>query len=147
MTLLVGSLIYYSCTDFEKEYEGDVYMYPDITIDNFTPKSGRPNSNVTITGSNFGEYSDAANVTFNGVQVTKFVSYSDNQMIVKVPEDAGTGIVSVSVWTHTNEFSDEFTYIPGAKIFEVDATRAQVGDTVTISGEQFGNDALSLIHI
>lgn len=138
--LFSGVLVYTSCDDMEKDYDSDLVNYPPITIESFSPKSARPTANVTITGTNFGEYSDAAKVAFNGVLVTAFVSCTDNQMVVKVPEDAGSGVITVSVWTHSQEFADEFTYIIGAKIESVDTERAQVGDVVTINGQNFGDD-------
>ncbi len=138
MLNIIG-FFYLSCSDMEKETEFNIYEYPDITLNDFAPKSGRPASSVTIRGKNFGDYSDAAKVYFNGVQVTQFVSYSDSLMVVKVPDNAGTGIVSVDVWTHHKEFEEEFNYLAGAKIFDIDAERGSPGDTVTITGENFGD--------
>ncbi|MCW0482383.1 DUF4979 domain-containing protein [Gaoshiqia sediminis] len=139
--LVAGGLVYTACSDMEKEYEGSLVEYPDITIDDFTPKSGRPGQAVTITGTNFGEFSDAAKIYFNGVMAAEFVSYTDNQMVVRVPNDAGTGIISVSVWTHTHDFAEDFTFVPGAKINGITPEEGAVGSQVTITGESFGTDA------
>ncbi len=139
--LSMAGFFYISCTDMEKETEFNIYEYPDITLKDFAPKSGRPASSVTIKGENFGDYSDAAKVYFNGTQVTEIVSYSDTLMVVKVPDNAGTGILSVDVWTHHKEFEEKFNYLPGAKILEISAERGSPGDTVTITGENFGDIA------
>lgn len=142
----VGGIVFYSCTDFEKDYEAELVKYAEITITDFTPKSGRPGQAVTITGSNFGEYSDAAKVYFNGVLATEIESYTNNQMVVRVPNDAGTGLISVNVWTHVKDFIDEFTYIPGAKISSISPSEGDVGDEITITGESFGTES-SLVTI
>lgn len=141
VTLLTGGLIYNSCTDFEKEYEASLVEYPEITLNDFSPKSGRPGEQVTITGTNFGEYSEAANVTFNGVEASDIVSYADQQIVLRVPADAGTGFISVKVWTHVKEFTDEFTFIPGAKISSISPEEAPAGTQLSILGENFGTDA------
>ena len=138
--LVLLGIVLNSCTDFEEEYKGKLVEYPEITITDFSPKSGRPSSPVTITGTNFGDYSDAAKILFNGVEVTDFVSYTDNEMVVSVPEDAGDGLITVQVWAHIKEFEESFDYIAGAKVVSIDKSRASAGDTVTITGENFGND-------
>lgn len=137
----IGLLIATSCSDMEKEYHESLVTYLDITVSNFTPKTGRPGASVTITGTNFGEYSEAATISFNGVIADEITSYSDTLIIVEVPEDAGTGPITVKVWTHEKVTSEDFTYIPGAKVESVDVERAQVGDTITITGKNFGTDA------
>ena len=141
VTLISGGIFYTSCSDMMRSEDLDIYQYPDITIADFTPKTGRPGEQITITGTNFGTYSQAAVVTFNGIKVTDFVSYSDEQMVVRVPAEAGSGIVAVNVWTHTKEFDDEFTFVPGAKISGISPNEATAGSQLTISGENFGTDA------
>ena len=139
--LLAGGLFTTSCSDMEKVFEPTLYEYSEITIDDFTPKTGRPGEQITITGTNFGEYSDAATITINGIIASDFVSYADNQMVVRVPQDAGSGILAVKVWTYEKAFSDTFTFIPGAKISGISPEEAPVGAQVTIKGENFGTDA------
>ena len=139
--LLMSGMIYTSCSDMTKDFEAKVFQYPDITISDFTPKTGRPGQQVTITGTNFGEYSDAAKVYFNGVLVTKIVSYSDNQMVVKVPDDAGVGPIAVDVWSHMHEFTDNFNFVPGAKVSKIDPAEGVAGDKISIFGSNFGTDA------
>ncbi len=139
--VVAGGLLYTACSDMMKEYEEKLIVYPEITLDNFSPQSGRPGEQVTITGTNFGEFSEAATVTFNGVEVTDVENYVDNQMVVRVPADAGSGKILVKVWTHVKEFENEFTFIPGAKISSISPEEAPAGSQLTITGENFGTDA------
>ncbi len=139
--LVTGVLVYNSCTNFEKEYEADLVKYPEITIADFSPKSGRPGEQVTITGTNFGDYSEAASISFNGVLANDIVSYADQQIVARVPADAGTGFISVAVWTHLKEFTEEFTFVPGAKITSLSPSEGEAGDEITIKGESFGSNA------
>lgn len=134
-------IVFHSCSDMEKDFDAKLVKYPEITLADFSPKAGYPGIHVTITGTNFGEYSDAAKVYFNGVSVTEFVSYADSQMVVEVPEDAGVGPITVQVWTNNKGFDSDFAYKAGANITSFNTERSQAGDTVTISGNNFGTDA------
>lgn len=141
LVLLTGLLIHTSCSDMEKDFEPTKVKYPDITVENFSPKSGRPGTAVTITGTNFGEHTEAATVSFNGILADSISSYKDNEMVVIVPNEAGTGPITVKVWTHTKETAEDFTYIPGAGISDIEPANGAPGDQVTINGENFGTDA------
>lgn len=140
LPVLLFGLLIVSCSDMEKDFEADLVEYPPITVDGFSPQSGRPGSPVSITGTNFGEYSDAATVMFNGVEVTNFVSYSDTVIVVSVPQDAGTGPITVNIWTHSVTTESDFDYLPGATISGISPAEAAVGDQITIQGENFGTD-------
>lgn len=146
LALVAGSVIYMSCSDMEKEFDPDLVKYPEFTVTGFSPASGRPGTAVTITGTHFGEYAQAAKVAFNGVNVETFVSYTDNEMVVLVPDDAGTGPITLSVWTHTENTAEEFNYVPGAVVASIAPADAAPGDQVTITGEHFGTDQ-SDIHV
>ncbi len=142
--VITGGLLYTACSDMMKEYEEKLVVYPEITLNGFTPQSGRPGEQVTITGTDFGEYADAATVRFNGVEVTDFESYADDRIVVRVPADAGSGKIIVQVWTHVKEFENEFTFIPGAKISSISPEEAPAGTQLTITGENFGSDAAAV---
>jgi hypothetical protein len=138
--LITGGMIYSSCSDMSKSFEPEIYQYPDITITDFTPKTGRPGDQITITGTNFGNYPKAAKILFNGVLASNFVSYSDKQMVVRVPADAGVGPISVTVWTHTEVFTNDFAFNPGAKIIGLSPSEGLPDAQITITGERFGTD-------
>lgn len=129
-------------TSCEQDPDFREFPKPEITVEDFTPKSGRPGTRLTITGTNFGEEKGAARIAFNGATVEgdSIVSYADTEMVVTVPEDAGTGPVSVTVWGYTQVTADDFTYIPGASITRVDPEQGQPGDEVTVTGTNFSPD-------
>ncbi|MCL3780110.1 DUF4979 domain-containing protein [Prolixibacteraceae bacterium JC049] len=131
----------FSCTDMEKEYDGKLYVYPDIEVNDFTPEAGRPGTLITINGKNFGDQKKAASVKFNGVIAETIESISDDKILVKVPEDAGIGPITVKVWTHEKDTESDFNYMPGAKVESLQPNKGKPGDKITIVGENFGTDA------
>jgi len=144
--LCIGSLLLISCDDDER---GDIQNYPTPTVTGFFPKEGLPSSQVTITGTNFGEerVSRVGRVYFNGIEATDFVSYSDTEMVVKVPDKAESGPITVWVWKNNVETAETFNYIPGAEILKIEPAAAFPGETVTISGVNFHNIDLNNIKV
>lgn len=136
LVLISGFILITSC---HPEFDPQLVTYPDITVEDFTPKAGRPTTEVTIKGTNFGEYPEAAKITFNGVEADEIISYSDTEIVVAVPHNAGSGSVNVQVWTHLKAVGD-FEYIPGATLSSVTPDRGFSGEVVTLAGTNFGED-------
>lgn len=136
--LLTLSVI--GCSDMEKTWEPELYTYPAFELTGFSPKTGRPGTAVTFTGKNFGTYSKAAKIYFNNVLATSIVKYTDTEITVLVPDGAGVGPVSLSVWTHSEENVGIFDYKEGAKIESFSPKLGSKGDKVTILGTNFGTD-------
>jgi len=90
---------------------------------------------ITLTGSRFEDTQGTSVVTFNGVEVDTYVSWSDTQIVVKVPADATTGQVKVKVGANESNGID-FTVLP--HINSLDPTSGQVDDEITINGTGFG---------
>jgi Tol biopolymer transport system component len=67
-------------------------------INKLVPKSGSPGTQVTITGTGFGGKRGTSTVKFGATVVTEYVSWSNTQIVVKVPV-TGTGSKSVKVTT------------------------------------------------
>ena len=125
---------------WKKNTDFDLVEYPAITISDFSPKSGRPGTPIAITGTNFGQYPEAAEVTFDGVDGL-VSSCTDNEMIVSVPEGGSTGTLKVKVWLSEHEFTEEFVVVPGAVIASFSATSGSAGYIITVEGDNFGTDA------
>ena len=68
----------------------------NVIISHFTPKSGSPGTVVNIKGSGFQNFKGNGVVTFNGIEVLFYSNWSDTNIIVKVPEGATTGYISVT---------------------------------------------------
>lgn len=68
-----------------------------VVITSLNPVKGPVGTSVTITGSGFGTAADTRSVTFNGVAATSVTWTSDTQAVAKVPANASTGNVVVTV--------------------------------------------------
>lgn len=70
------------------------------TISSIEPDSGFIGTTVIITGSAFG--SEQGTVTFNGIEADEIISWTDTEIVTKVPANTTTGPVVV----HTAELKD-----------------------------------------
>ena len=66
---------------------------PDIS--GLHPASGPVGTKVSVVGTNFGEARGSSTVTFSGVPVTNYVSWSGHDIILSVPLGAESGDVKV----------------------------------------------------
>lgn len=77
---------------------------PEPIINNISPDPAQIGTNVTITGSNFGVNQDSSYVTFGGgIQAINYTSWSDNQIVVTVPDGAQSGNVTVTTTFGTSD--------------------------------------------
>lgn len=120
------------------------YTYPAPLPVGFSPASGYAGTDVVITGSSFGDYPNAVKVFFNGVKADTIRSCADGKIVVKVPANALTGKVSLSVWTNGVDSLGSFTVIPTPLIKSVSADAGSPGDTVIIKGSGYGTDISKL---
>ena len=89
-----------SCTDEEEVRQ----KYPAPTITEFSPSEGLPTTVVTIKGTEFGSERTerVGRVYFGGVEATEYVSWSDTEIQVRVPDGGVTGSITLWVWkNHT----------------------------------------------
>ena len=85
---------------------------PPPAIIAFSPTSGAANTNVIITGANFGS---ALAVTFNGASAAFSVD-SETQITVTVPTNASSGLIRVTTLSGTATSSNNFTVTGSTKI-------------------------------
>lgn len=78
----------------DSQYVVEVFWHKKPMITAFTPDHGTIGRTVTITGTDFGAVQGDGTVTFNGVTAT-IVSWSDTEIVAKVPAGAKTGLVVV----------------------------------------------------
>ena len=107
------------------------------SIDVMVPISGTVGTQVAIAGSAFGDTRDGSYVSFGSGQATEYVSWSDTQVVCKVPLGA-SGVAPVTVTTvgGTSDVVD-FSVIPS--IDGIAPTSGIVGSEVTINGSAFGD--------
>ena len=103
-------------------------------INNLSPTSGAVGASVIISGSTFGATQGTSTVTFNGTTATP-TSWGANSITVAVPAGASTGPVVVTVGGLA---SNGVTFTVAPKINSLSPTSGAAGDSVTISGTNFG---------
>ncbi|WP_421876672.1 IPT/TIG domain-containing protein [Marinoscillum sp.] len=98
----------------------------------FSPESGEPGDNVTITGT---DLDGATAVTIGDAEAT-IVSNSSTEVVATVPEGASTGKVSVRTEGGLGQSTNDFTVIVvgAVSVSAVSPVSGQVGDNITITG-------------
>ena len=108
------------------------------SIISLDPTLGEVDTSVTITGVHFGATKGASTVTFNGVTVATYTSWSDTGITVPVPATAATGPVVVTVGGQVSNGVTFTVTVPAPSITGLNPTEGRVGASVAISGENFG---------
>ena len=109
---------------------------PSIT--SFNPTSGVIGASVEISGSGFGDSSNANAVTFNGTSAT-FTVNSNVLITATVPAGATTGPIAVTDSEGTATSATNFTVTPSPvpTITSFNPTTGPVGTSVVITGTGF----------
>ena len=115
----------------EVDQEFDVTVtVPTPSISSISPPLQPPDTQVTISGSNFG--SSQGSVSFGGDSVTDISSWSNTSIRCFIPVFASAGTVSVTVTTSGNKTSSGYSYtITGRS-----PVRGQCGDEEGCEGEE-----------
>lgn len=109
---------------------------PDIS--SLSPSSGFYEDQITINGEHFGTTQGTVKF-YNNLSAT-IVSWSDTQIVCKVPNGAASGIVTVSGNAGTSSSTDShgmFT-LAGPSITSLNPTSTSEGGLVIITGSHFG---------
>ena len=135
--ILAFGLASTACVD---EVQDPAQKYAAPTITGFSPAEGLPSSVVTITGTEFGaeRTERIGRVYFGGVEATEYVSWSDTEIQVRVPENGKSGNITLWVWKNNVTTEAEFTCIPGAKVNSINPSEAYPSSEITLVGENFG---------
>ena len=109
------------------------------TLKSLTPDNGPVGTDVKIKGKNFGDQRGSNTVTFNGTQVSDYVSWSNKRIDVEVPVGATTGDVVVTIGGVDTD-GIEFTVTAGTdpSISMLDPDSGPEGTSVEITGVNFG---------
>lgn len=82
---------------------------PKVT--GFNQKSGRVETEVIIDGKNFRPIADENTIKFGGIVASDVLKASQNQIIVRVPNGAKTGKISVTTGRGMGDSVEDFTVI------------------------------------
>ncbi|TAL67095.1 MAG: hypothetical protein EPN82_16105 [Bacteroidetes bacterium] len=106
-------------------------------IESVGPNSAIIGDEITITGSDFGAIRAGSSVTFSEAAAQDYTSWDDTEIVVKVPEGTQTGNIYVIV-NGLMSNGKNFRVIPN--ILQLNPSSAKIGDTITITGNGFGNE-------
>jgi IPT/TIG domain-containing protein len=114
------------------------YAVPTLT--SISPTSVIPGMTMTLTGSGFGATRGSGSVTFfapgDTVGVSNYISWSDTQIVVTVPNRILPGVVYV---THNGTSSGQIAYTTIAPtLTSISPTAIKPGITMTLTGSGFG---------
>jgi len=112
-----------------------VFTMPNPVITSLSPTSGTENTQVQVNGSGFGATQGSSTITFSAVAAT-VVSWSDTQILARVPSTAGSGPVQV-VEGGVNGNANVYFTVPAPQISSISPTIGGVGNPVTINGSRF----------
>jgi hypothetical protein len=123
-------------TNEDKTLKVGAYTYQELSVRSFSPGNGPAGMHIRISGAGFGSLNSPAGVTINGVKAT-VVSVSDTLIVAEIPENAGSGPVTVLVDGKTSSGA-AFTF---QSITSIKPLTGGAGTKVTIKGAGF--DALT----
>jgi len=121
-------------------------------IDSITPSRGKPGTVLLISGRYFEQERGSSEVRISGIAPTSsdYLDWSDRQISVRIPDGATSGIVNVItrsgrssglLWVNQDQIPVPASgpSRPGEPyITDIKPSAAQVGDTITITGMNFG---------
>jgi hypothetical protein len=106
-------------------------------IESITPNRGRPGDTIAIAGVNYSTTTADDVVKFNGVNAI-VLSATATKLLVKAPTEGTTGAITVKVKNSEVATGPVFSYIGAATFASFAPASAKAGDTITITGTNFG---------
>lgn len=140
-------MFFYSC---EQDPKFKIYDYPVPVVESVYPTDGYVTTQVVITGTNFGDRTEAVKVFFGEVQARKVLDCKNNRIVVEVPETAASGELSLQIYNKKVENIAHYTVLATPRVITVTSDSedgegvADAGDKVTIKGENFGVNAADI---
>ena len=137
LAVLIGFTFFAtSCDDDEGE------AAPELTVTSISPDSGGEGTEVNINGTGFSTVAAENTVTLNGKPCQLIVA-TKTMLKVKIPADAGSGKLQVTVKGRTAE-TPQFTFIPAGPVLEIASITPATGPkgtSVVITGTGFSSTA------
>ncbi len=122
------------------EVDSLVFINPNIIkpiITSVNPDSGRIGDTVTISGKGFGANRNDSKVILDSAEITDYLSWSDSEIKIIIPDGASSGKISVLV---SSQKSNEVDFIVIPKIESITPSSARIGELITIKGNGFGTE-------
>ena len=100
-----------------------------------SPKSGRANTLVTVTGSNFGSSRGSSSVRIGFAAIPSFTIWSSSRIQFRIPVNTRSGNLSVRTTEGTS--NTVFLEVTSPYLSRVFPTRVKPGDRLTLTGAKF----------
>ena len=100
-----------------------------------SPRSGRANTYVTVTGGNFGSSRGSSFVRIGTAGVSSFSTWSDSRIRFRIPVNSRPG--NVSVRTPEGTSNTLFLEVTSPYLSRVSPARVEPGDRLTLTGANF----------
>lgn len=133
----------YGCNDLGTDPPPSPPTIPAPVIASILPDSAAVGDTIRVVGTNFGPVRGTSVLTIGGQAATVVPNWSDTLISAKIPGSASSSGVTVTVGTKT---SAVFPYriigtivIPAPAISGLSSDSVTTGDTVRISGTNFGS--------
>ena len=113
------------------------FTIPPPQVSSVTPATANTGTFVTVAGSGFQATQGTSSITFNGVAASTINSWSDTQIVAKIPPLATTGPVRVVVNGVPSNLDVLFT-VPSPLVTSISPVSGPVGTPVVVTGSGFG---------
>ena len=104
-------------------------------ISSISPRSGRSNTLVTVTGSNFGSSRGSSTVRIRFAAIPSFTAWSNSRIQFRIPVNSRSG--NLSVRTSEGTSNAVFLEVTSPYLSRVSPTRVEPGDRLTLTGANF----------
>lgn len=136
LIITIASVVLFSSCGDKTTGPTDDGTSPKLTAIN--PSKVMPGDNTTITGNNFGAERGESKIYFNDLQVETYVSWSNTEIKVIVPNITSSGVIKLVSGAKTSN-TLEFYYDDGPRILSAGAGKAYVDQEIEIKGINFGD--------
>ncbi|MGB5648181.1 MAG: IPT/TIG domain-containing protein [Muriicola sp.] len=133
---VLTAFLFFACS--KDEDEPDPQPIPKATLSSISPNQGIKETEVTISGTNFGTDKSKIQVLFNTTEAP-VQSVTNTQIKVLAPSNGSTGAIKVSVYG-TIVTGPVFTYLQPT-LSSISPESAKKGTEITFIGGNFGTDA------
>jgi hypothetical protein len=133
---LLLPLVIFSACKKNQTANPDNTLAKTPTIESIVPNRGLPGDTVNLNGSNFSSTTTENYVTFNGKKAI-VITATTTKLTVKAPIDGSTGNLEVQVKNSDLITGGLFTYTQAISITAITPLKAQVGESVIITGVNF----------
>lgn len=137
ISIFLSSAIFLACKDDEPNIVNLKTENPVATIESISPTTGYVGAEFTISGTEFGIMKDAIKAYIGEVEL-EVLSCTENEIMVKVPDGATAGKVTVEVFGQKITTDLMFDVLGEPGVTKVEPVYGFPGDEITFRGHDLG---------